>query len=160
MRRIAMGCLVAGVLVVPAAWSANGEAATQKNYPMGVKAKTGQIAAVVYGKTDPFVPSRSSITPRPGDHFVAVDVEVFNLAIQPQPFSASASFKLVDSTNRSYGMAPIAGVGFDRDALHRMLPVSGAVRDNVVFEVPDAATDLRLRVIGGFGSWGVYFVLG
>src|SRR4029078_9233220 len=105
---------------------------------MRVTAKTGQIGAVVYGKTDPFVPSRSSITPRPGDHFVAVDVEVFNLAIQPQSFSASASFKLVDSTNRSYGMAPIAGVGFDRDELHRMLPVSGAVRGNAIVCVPRA----------------------
>ena len=125
-----------------------------------MKAKTGKIAALVYSKTEPLVPSRSSITPRAGSHFVAVDIEVFNLSTQPQAFSASASFKLVDSTNRSNDMAPIGGIGFDRDERHRQISVSGSVRDEVVFEIPDTATGLRLRVIGGLWARGVYFVLG
>src|SRR4051794_32011278 len=126
MRRIATGCLVAGVLAISVTSGRSSEAATTtpQSYPIGVKAKTGMIAAVVYAKSEPFMPLRPSIAPRAGSHFVAVDVQVFNLATQPQGFSAAAGFKLVDSTNWSYGMAPIPGIGFDRDERYRVIPVS------------------------------------
>src|SRR4051812_28316307 len=68
-----------------------------EGYPIGTKGKTSDLAAIAYGKQEPYLSSNQFAKAAAGNHFVAVDVEVFNPTSSQHAFSSLLSFKLVDT---------------------------------------------------------------
>src|SRR5262249_30712457 len=71
-------------------------------YNIGQTANSGDFKFTVFAVTDPQPPTNQFATPKPGMHFVSVDVEVINPSSENRVFSSLNGFHLLDSQNRQY----------------------------------------------------------
>jgi hypothetical protein len=127
-------------------------------YKVGDTAKTGGFNATVYAAKDPQPPADSFNTPKPGNHFVSVDMQITNPGTSQQSFSSLIGIHLLDSLNHQYD-EDIEGAGLSPNAPDGELAAGQSVRGFVVFQVPDGTSGLKLRVQGGLTSAGAVFTL-
>ncbi len=128
----------------PAAGPSAPTSTSTSTYAIGATARTGDFDVTVHAFTDPEAPGQF-LHPSPGTHYVSVDVEVVNRSATPQTFSSLLAFSLIDGRDRRFDatfgeVTPPAPDG--------EIPAAGATRGLALFEVPDGATGLRLRVQG------------
>ena len=121
---------------------------------VGDTVRTGGFDITVHGFTDPQVPGR--FPPGPGRHFLSVDVEVANRTTAPQRFSFLLGFHLLDQDGKEIDpmFGDVTPTAPDGD-----LAPGQSLRGRVLFEVPDGATDLRLRARAGLDHAGGLFLL-
>lgn len=149
---------IAAAPAVPAA-PAPSASSTKAVYNVGDTAKTGDFAVTVYGFKNPQASANSFIQPDPGMHYVSVDVQLTNSDPKTQrAFSSLLGFHLVDAQNRQYD-SDIFGAGLKPGAPDGMIAAGQSVRGLVVFEVPNGATGLKLRVQGNITAAGALFNL-
>jgi hypothetical protein len=123
---------------------------------IGETATTSGWEVTVYGLKDPWTSTNQFDTPRAGNRYVEVDVQVRNTKSSQQLFSSLASFKLFDSANRAYDEA----ITVDQPGPPEgEIPGGQAVRGFVTFQVPTTATGLTFQVQGSFTASGSRFSL-
>jgi hypothetical protein len=122
--------------------SDSGSSEAGQVYNVGDEVKLGDWTVKVYGVTDPAQPDNEFDTVSPGSRWVALDTEVKNLSSSPQAVSSLACFELQDSENKTY-TEELTSVG--AQAPDGEVAPNGAKRGNIVFEVPSAATGLKLN---------------
>lgn len=124
---------------------------------LGDRTVSGDVQLVVQAVVDPFEGEDAVVTPLAGGRWVAVDVEVANLSSAPVALSSRQQFELRDPTDRRFGIAETAE---DLPLLDGPL-TPGEVRPaTLVFEVPEAAGDLRLTFDGQGAAPPVHVDLG
>ena len=128
------------------------------DYKVGDTANTSGLQAKVYGFRDPQPPVDSFNTPKTGNHFVSVDVQITNPGSSQQRFSSLLGFHLLDSQNRQYDEDLTSG-GLIPGAPDGELAAGQSIRGFVVFETPDGTTGLRFRVQGSITAAGAVFRL-
>jgi hypothetical protein len=126
-------------------------------YGVGQTGRSAGFAFTLLDVRDPFSPPGHFTAPAPGDHYVAVDVQVGNLMHSTQEFSSLDGFHLVDSVNHQFDQTIVPGV--DPRAPNGQFAPQQAIRGFVVFEVPTGATGLKLRCQGTITSAGAVFRL-
>jgi hypothetical protein len=110
----------------------------------------------VYGVQDPWSSSNQFETPKTGNRYVRVDVQVRNTKSSQQTWSSLAGFKVLDSANRSYTEAIVT----DQPGPPEGQVAGGqAVRGFVTFEVPTATTGLVMLIQGSITAAGSRFQL-
>lgn len=119
--------------------NSGGEAQT---FGVGEAVALGDWEVIVHGVTDP-VPPGEFMTPSEGNRWVGVDVEVTNNSDGPETVSSILCFELQDAENKSYNMT----IGADQAASppDGEVDAGGSRRGTITYEVPAAATGLRLR---------------
>lgn len=116
-----------------------------QTFAVGDLVELGDWQVKVHGVTDPFTSSNQFVQPAAGNRYVAADIEVFNRSDAPQTVSSLLCFELQDSTNVAYQLS-MAGAGSGGP-----LPPDGEVapgaslRGTLTYEVPAAATGLRIH---------------
>ena len=154
MRRFAVAVIIAatalGVVAQPAA---------AKDYKLGQSAKTGDFTVTVYAIQDPFVSSNPLAKPKAGNRLVTVDVQVTNKTKKQIRFSSLTGFHLLDSQHHQYDEDITIKFTLQPSSPDGKIPPKESVRGFVGFEIPSAATGLRLRVQGGFTASGAYLKL-
>jgi hypothetical protein len=133
--------------------------AAAKDYKVGTTAPSGDLLFTVYGFTDPWTSPNQFDTPKPGNHYVVVDVGVKNPKKSgQQTFSSLLLLHLLDKSNKQYSEALIGGA--EPPAPNGVIPAKQEVRGLVGFEVPDGApTPLRFRAQGNITAGGAYWKL-
>jgi hypothetical protein len=127
------------------------------SYTVGQTGRSAGFAFTVYGVRAPLPSAPEYALPTPGYEYVQVDVQVTNTASAERRFSSLLAFHVYDSHDHQYGEAIVAGI--------QPVPPDGpfspgqAVRGLVMFEVPTAATGLRLRCQGSVTAVGAVFTL-
>jgi hypothetical protein len=159
-RGVVVGCvLVAGIAASVASSSEEAtpvdddEAATDdgptgetaSTFAVGDTVELGDVQLVVHGVTDPLVASNDVVVPAAGMRWVAVDAEVRNIADEPVAISSLAQFEVQDATNAAYD---VTVTGENLPSIDGESPPGGGRRGTMVFEVPEAATGLRLVFTG------------
>lgn len=145
-----------------AATTANDGAASETTsaptdrYAVGDTATTSDFEVTLHSVEDPFDPADGFSTPAEGHRYVAVELEVRNLADEQRTFSTLAYTEILDSTNRAWD---VELTGTNRPTVEGDMPAGDARRGWVVFEVGDDAAELRLRVKGSITASGAIFVL-
>jgi hypothetical protein len=127
-----------------------------QDYAMGTTARTAAFDVIVHGFTDPQPPG-AFLRPTAGTHYVSVDVQVVNRGTTTQTFSSLIQIHLLDRTNRQF--EPTFG-DLEPPAPDGDIPPGAASRGQALFEVPDGASGLRVRVQGDLSTPGVVFALG
>ena len=153
-RRICASVSLAMLLVVVVAASPAGA----KTYRPGQKATTSGLRVTVYGIQEPWTPTNQFDTPKPGNHYVAVDVQVTNPSKDQQVFSVLSGFHLIDGKNHQFNMA-FGCIGLEPPAPDGQLPPKQPIRGFACFEIPDGSTKLKLRIQGSFTAEGSLFQL-
>lgn len=125
---------------------------------VGSTAKTGDFDVTVFGFRDPQPAQSRFDEPKPGHHFVSVDVQVANNGTRQQRFSSLLGFSLLDGENRKYDAEFMSSL--TPGPPEGEIPPGEALRGFVVFEVPDGSTGLRFRVQGSLTAAGAFFRLG
>jgi hypothetical protein len=133
------------------------EAEGQDVYQVGDTAHTADLDVTVHQVQDPFEPTNEFETPQAGMRFVAVESELTNADDEPITWSSLMGAELTDSENRPY---TVALAGTDLPQLDGEVPAAGSRRGWVVFEVPQDATGLQLRIKGSITATGSLFDLG
>lgn len=133
------------------------EAEGQDVYQVGDTAHTADLDVTVHQVQDPFEPTNEFETPQAGMRFVAVESELTNADDEPITWSSIMGAELTDSENRPY---TVALAGTDLPQLDGDVPAAGSRRGWVVFEVPQDATGLQLRIKGSITATGSLFDLG
>lgn len=131
-------------------------APASQDYAMGTTARSATFDIIVHGFSDPQPPG-AFLRPAAGTHYVSVDVQVVNRGTVPQTFSSLAQIHLVDRANRQF--EPTFG-DLEPPAPDGEIPPGATSRGHALFEVPDGATGLRVRVRGDLTTPGVVFTLG
>ncbi len=126
---------------------------------MGDTATTGDFKVTVYGFKNPQQPADEYLTPRPGMHYVSVDVQMTNPDSEQQSFSSLLGFHLIDAQNRQYN-EDFMDAGLTPGAPGGEIAAGQSVRGFVAFEVPDGTSGLKLRVQGNLTAAGAVFNLG
>ena len=133
---------------------------TKASYNVGDTATTGDFRVTVYGFKDPQPPASEFMTPRPGMHYVSVDVQMTNPdPKEQQSFSSLLGFHLIDGQNRQYN-EDFMDAGLTPGAPGGEIAAGQSVRGYVAFEVPDGTSGLKLRVQGNLTAAGAVFNLG
>lgn len=127
-------------------------------YTVGQTAKTGGFNVTVYAIKDPQPSTNQFLTPKTGNHFVSIDVQVNNPGKDQQTFSSLAGFHLQDSANRQYD-EDITGAGVTPGPPEGQIAAGQSVRGFVVFEIPDGTTGLKFRAQGNFTAAGAVWQL-
>ncbi|MDQ6725199.1 MAG: DUF4352 domain-containing protein [Actinomycetota bacterium] len=128
-------------------------------YNLGATAKTGDFMVTVYGFKNPQPSTNTFITPKPGMHYVSVDVQITNPDLKSQrAFSSLIGFHLLDAQNFQY-TEDLMDAGLTPGAPDGELAAGQSVRGYVGFEVPDTASGLKLRIQGGLTAAGAVFNL-
>ena len=136
----------------------SGADAPPQVFKVGDTVELGDLQVVVHGVTDPYTASNEFITPAAGQRWVAVDVEVKNTSDKAVPISSLAQFEVQDATNAAY---PVTITGDTLATIDGEAAAQGARRGTMVFEVPAAATGLKLNFKGDiFSSGSATVVLG
>jgi Domain of unknown function (DUF4352) len=155
VRRICASVSFAILVAVVVAASPAGA----KTYRPGQKATTSGLRVTVYGIQEPWTPTNQFDRPTPGNHYVAVDVQVTNPSKDQQLFSALSGFHLIDSGNRQYDVKLGGCIGLQPSAPDGQLPSKQPIRGFACFEIPDGSTKLKLRIQGSFTAEGALFQL-
>ncbi len=134
-----------------------GGAAPAAQYKVGDTASTGSFRVTVFGVKDPQPPLNQFDTPRAGDHYVAVDVQISNPGTDQKSFSSLLGLHLLDSLNHQYSETIISGLA--PGSPDGQIAGGQSVRGFVGFEVPDGTVGLKLRAQGGLTSAGAVFNL-
>ncbi len=134
-----------------------GGSAPAAKYKVGDTAVTGGYRVTVFAVKDPQPPADQFSTPRAGDHFVSVDVQVTNPGTDQKSFSSLLEFHLLDSLNHQYVEALVTGLS--PGPPDGEIAGGQSIRGFVGFEVPDGTTGLKLRVQGGLTAAGAVFNL-
>jgi hypothetical protein len=123
--------------------------AAKASYQIGETAKTADLEVTLNGVTDPYAPSSNLFKPKPGDRWVAVDVTVKNNGSDKMTFSTLALMELKDSQSQTWNVS-LEGSAADTTTpqLDGDVVPGDSRRGIAVFEIPDAATGLKLRVKG------------
>lgn len=130
--------------------------AGQDVYGVGDTATSGDLGVTLVTVQDPFEPSNELETPQPGNRFVAAEVELTNTTDEPITWSSIMGAELTDDQNRPW---TVALAGADLPQLDGDVPAGGARRGWVVFEVPQDAAGLQLRIKGSLTATGSLFAL-
>lgn len=126
-------------------------------FAIGDTIEIGDYRLLVHGLTDPFVGGTTRATASADDRWVAVDIELFNLADEAVEVSGWALFEVQDETNQPYRAVNPRD---DTPSLDGEIPAGGSRRGTVVFEIPQEATGLRLFFAGDvFASGSATVVL-
>lgn len=112
-------------------------------FKVGDKVELGDWQIVVHAVTDPVVPTNEFITPDEGNRWVTVDTEVFNQSSEPSSVSSILCFELQDSENRNYDITITSES--TTASLDGEVDAGASRRGDLSFEVPEAATGLKLR---------------
>jgi hypothetical protein len=128
-------------------------------YKSGQKATTSGLKVTVFGIQEPWTPTNQFDTPQPGNHYVAVDVQITNPSKYQVLFSSLNGFHLIDGKNRQYDMKLGGCIGLEPGAPEGQLPSKQPIRGFVCFEAPDGSTKLKLRIQGSFTAEGSLFQL-
>jgi hypothetical protein len=118
---------------------------TASTFAIGDRSELGDLQLVVHGVTDPMVASNDVVVPPAGMRWVAVDTEVLNVADEPVAISSLAQFEIQDATNAAYH---VTVTGENLPSIDGEAPPGGGRRGTTVFEVPEAATGLKLVLSG------------
>ncbi|WP_424805108.1 DUF4352 domain-containing protein [Rhodococcus sp. 27YEA15] len=111
-------------------------------FGVGDVVELGDWRVQVHGVVDPYVSTNDFITPAAGNRYVVVDTEVTNNGSKPSTVSSIMCFELQDSTNKSYNMTI---TGSSTAGVDGELAPGAARRGELAYEVPEAATGLRLQ---------------
>jgi hypothetical protein len=169
-RNIARACLVAAALAL-VSWSCATEAndpllvssssettaaqpgtdptettaptvAQEQAFSVGDRVGLGEWEVIVHGVTDPYDDGDEFFVPEPGNRWVLVDAELFYNGTEPEIVSTPLCFEVQDAENRVHTETfvdnPIGIMDGD------IAPGAGR-RGGMVYEVPEAATNLRLN---------------
>lgn len=118
-------------------------------FSVGEAVELGDYQVVVHGVSD-LQPTNEFATPAEGMKWVAADTEVTNNSAEPTIISSLMQFEIQDSTNAAYN---VTVTGENLPSLDGEAPPGGARRGTLVFEVPLAATGLRMNFEGDlFGA--------
>lgn len=129
---------------------------SQDVYAVGDTATSSDLDVTLLAVQDPYVSPNEFDTPQPGNRFVATEVELTNDTSEPIAWSSWSGAELTDDLNRPW---TVALAGIDLPQLDGDVPAGGARRGWVVFEVPQDATGLQLRIKGSLTSTGSLFAL-
>jgi Domain of unknown function (DUF4352) len=130
---------------------------TEDVHAVGETAHTADLDVTVLQAQDPFQPANELEGPQAGNRFVAVEAEMTNATDELITWSSAVGAELTDSENRPY---TVALAGTDLPQLDGDVPAGGARRGWIVFEVPQDATGLQLRIKGSPTATGSLFDLG
>lgn len=128
----------------------------QDVYAIGQTARTGDFDVTLHTVEDPYVPSNPFDRPGDGNRFVAVELTATNTSDVQKPLSTMLGAEVTDSLSRPWD---VAFAGFDLPQLDGMVPAGESRRGWIVFEVPNDATGLRLRIKGNLTATGSLFAL-
>ncbi|BAH31362.1 hypothetical protein RER_06540 [Rhodococcus erythropolis PR4] len=117
-------------------------AAPAAAFGIGDVVELGDWRVQVHGVVDPYVSTNQFITADPGNRYVVVDTEVTNNSDKPSTVSSMMCFELQDSTNKSYN---ITFTDSSTSSVDGELAPGAAKRGELAYEVPEAATGLRLQ---------------
>lgn len=113
-----------------------------QTFKTGDRIALGDWQFVVHKVTDPLKPTNEFITPKSGNRWLAVDLEVKNKGTKTEPFSTILALELKDSQNKLYDVA-ITG----EDSVKQPdgdVAAGESRRGTVVYEVPTAAKGFTL----------------
>ena len=128
----------------------------QDVYAVGETATSSDLGVTLVTVQDPYESGNEFDVPQPGNRFVAAEVELTNDTDEPITWSSIMGAELTDSLNRPW---TVGFAGLDLPQLDGDVPAGGARRGWVVFEVPQDATGLQLRIKGSFTATGSLFAL-
>jgi hypothetical protein len=152
-----LAAALAALLLLSVVVAAPAEA-KRKYYKIGQTAKSGDFKFTVFAFTDPQPPPNEVVNPKPGSHFVTVDVEVINPSSKNRSFFAYNGFHLRDQENRQYTLLDVTP-SFNPPAPEGQIPPNGGTRGLVGFEVPDGITKWKFRAQGGITASGAIWKL-
>ncbi|MDI9917509.1 DUF4352 domain-containing protein [Rhodococcus sp. IEGM 1379] len=116
--------------------------APASTFGVGDVVDLGDWRVQVHGVVDPYVSTNQFITADPGNRYVVIDTEVTNNGSKPETVSSMMCFELQDSANKSYD---IAFTDTSTGSVDGQLASGAAKRGELSYEVPEAATGLRLQ---------------
>jgi len=121
--------------------SSSGEAA--KSFKVGEPVTLGDWGILVHAVKDPQPATSEFNKPKPGNRWVGVDVQVWNNSKKATTVSSFMCFEIQDSESRSYDEAIFADS--ESSGPDGEVDPGASRRGDIVFEVPTAATGLKLR---------------
>jgi hypothetical protein len=130
-----------------------------KTYKPGQTATTSDIKVKVYGVQEPYTPSNQFVTANPGQHFVAVDMELTNKTSEQKTFSTLVGLHLIDGSNHQYDEDISGAATISPKVPDGQLPSKQPLRGFACFQVPDSSVKLKLRVQGSITAEGSVFQL-
>ncbi|MCJ0904564.1 DUF4352 domain-containing protein [Rhodococcus sp. ARC_M6] len=116
--------------------------APASTFGVGDVVDLGDWRVQVHGVVDPYVSTNQFMAPDPGNRYVVIDTEVTNNNDKPETVSSVMCFELQDSTNKSYNMTITDS---STSTVDGELAPGAAKRGELSYEVPEAATGLRLQ---------------
>lgn len=135
-----------------------GGAAPAAAYKVGQTANTSDFKITVYAFKNPQPPVNSFSTPKAGNHFVSVDVQVTNPGSNQQAFSSLIGFHLLDAQNHQFD-EDITNAGMTPGAPDGQIAGGQSIRGFVLFEVPNGTTGLKFRAQGSVTAAGAVWTL-
>jgi hypothetical protein len=136
----------------------DGPHSPNRPFTIGDTIEIGDFRLVVHGLTDPFVGGSPEATASPDDRWVAVDLELVNLADEPVEVSGWALFEVQDQTNQPHRAVDPED---DTRSVDGEIPAGGSRRGTIVFEVARDATGFELFFAGDvFASGSATVALG
>lgn len=121
---------------------ADGAAAEPDVFAVGDVVELGDWRVQVHGVTDPVESTNELMAPDPGHRWVAVDAEVTNTGAEAQTVSSLLCFEIADDQNRSHTLTITGDPGVQPP--DGEVPLGGARRGTLTYEVPADAAGLRL----------------
>jgi hypothetical protein len=121
------------------------------------KVRADTFGIEVFGVDDPYEPEGQDVPPGEGMRYIAVDMEVRNLATNPVVVVSGLQLNIEDSKGEKY--SPKGG-GHGQGPIDGELKSDETKRRAVVYEVPDDATGFTLLLTGRFGGTVERIVLG
>lgn len=117
--------------------------AAPQTFNVGDRVALGDWEFVIHSVTDPVQPTDEYFVPEPGNRWLAVDAEVFYNGADAE--IVAGCFELQDAENRGYTETWIPEASDLYGELDGDITSGGVRRGGVGFEVPEAATGLRLN---------------
>lgn len=146
-RRIAL--VASTALATTLIWV--GPAGAVDSYKLGQRAPSGDLVFIVHGFEDPYTSPNQFSTPKSGNRFLAVDVEVINKKVEQQSWSSALGAEVILKDRQTYTgtfaiTAPPAPEG--------EIPAKFSKRGLIPFEVPVDAQVRYVRLKGNLTSNG------
>ena len=113
-------------------------------FAVGDRVALGDWEFVVHGVTDPFDNGPAFGEPDVGHRWLAVDVEIYNMGVEPRDPLPLLCFDVQDSLNRSYDQKIFAETSVGRP--DGEIAPGQSRRGTVVWELLDDADELRMNV--------------
>jgi Domain of unknown function (DUF4352) len=120
---------------------------------VGDTASTGDLDVTLNSVVDPFVATNEFAKADPGRRYVAVDLSILNQGKETVAFSTLLYTEMIDSLGQSWNVSLFAGAGAT-PSIDGEIPPGETRRGTIVFDVPQDATGLTLRVKGSFTAEG------